>query len=126
MEICPAKLFWEEYIMFSDGERPAGRLLPGINIKKKGGSYDGVYQIIIESKEPLYFYIIYKGGLQAVKEGIAGKPDVVISTTSKDLKDFITGELGSISALLTGRIKIKGDLALAKRVISLFKKNRPL
>jgi putative sterol carrier protein len=113
--------------MSSDGERLTRWLLPGINTKKKGGSYDGVYQLIIESKEPLYLYIIIcSGGLHAVKEGIAGKPDVVISTTSKDLKDLITGELGSISALLTGRIKIKGDLALAKRVIALFKKNKSM
>lgn len=105
--------------MFSDVDRLAGGLL-------SNGGYNGIYQFIIESEEPLYFYIVYKDGLQAVKEGIANKNDVVISTTAKNLKDLITGELGSFFALLSGKIKIKGDLVLAKRIISLLRKYKPL
>ena len=53
-------------------------------------------------------------------QGPAAEPDVAVSMTVEDWNDLIAGRLDPFSAYLAGRLIVKGDLALATRLESLF------
>ncbi|KAM9182068.1 stomatin-like protein 1 isoform 4-T4 [Mergus octosetaceus] len=50
-----------------------------------------------------------------------GSPDVVLELSEKDLQDLVLGELRPLSAYMSGRLQVRGDLHLALKLEELFK-----
>lgn len=48
-------------------------------------------------------------------------PDVVLEIAESDLEAFILGELHPLSAYVSGRLKVQGDLNVALKLEELFK-----
>lgn len=53
-----------------------------------------------------------------VPEGI---PDVILEVAEKDLQDLFSGDLRPLSAYMSGRLQVKGDLHLALKLEELIK-----
>lgn len=65
-------------------------------------------------------YTTIKDGACTVTEGTADSPDVTLIMEDDDLVAMLTGELNGMTAFMTGKLQVEGDLMLAQRIASLF------
>lgn len=67
---------------------------------------------------PMYAEIA--DGKCSVHEGEASDPDVTIRMEDDDLVALLTGELNGMTAFMTGKLQLEGDLMLAQKLSSYF------
>lgn len=65
-------------------------------------------------------FLIIQNGECWSKDGTAERADVTLSITDTDFIALFQGELNAMTAFMTGRLKLDGNLLLAQRIISLF------
>jgi len=65
-------------------------------------------------------YATIKGGACAVAEGSAASADVTLTMEDDDFVALMTGELNGMTAFMTGKLQIDGDLMLAQRITGFF------
>uniref|UniRef100_U3IV53 Stomatin like 1 n=1 Tax=Anas platyrhynchos platyrhynchos TaxID=8840 RepID=U3IV53_ANAPP len=68
-----------------------------------------------------YFIDLSSGSGRAGRGVPQGSPDVVLELSEKDLQDLVLGELRPLSAYMSGRLQVRGDLHLALKLEELFK-----
>lgn len=84
------------------------------------GEDDAVIQYDIS--EPVYH--VLRGGHMAVHDGVAEAPDVIIHISDDNLVKLMRGELNPMSAFMTGKLKIKGNVMLAQKLVSRVNRKR--
>lgn len=72
--------------------------------------------------EPVY-QVLENGHLQ-VHEGMVDNPDLTVKMSDENFVKFFKGELNSAMALMTGKIKLKGDMHLAQQLASLIDQDK--
>ena len=92
------------------------QLMPRAFRPDAAGSLDVVIQYAIS--EPMYSVI--RDGRCEVHEGRHDNPNVTIIMADEDLVSLMTGELDGMSAFMSGKLKLDGDMMLAQRLGSLF------
>lgn len=92
------------------------QLMPRAFRPDAAGSLDVVIQYAIS--EPMYSVI--RDGRCEVHEGRHDSPNVTIIMADEDLVSLMTGELDGMSAFMSGKLKLDGDMMLAQRLGSLF------
>lgn len=65
-------------------------------------------------------YIVIDNGQCTVHEGVAPSPDVNLKMADEDLAALLKGEMNGVTAFMTGKLKLEGDMMLAQRLPSLF------
>jgi putative sterol carrier protein len=65
-------------------------------------------------------HIVIKDGTCVTKEGTAGAADVTITMDDDDLVSLMKGELNGMTAFMTGKLQLEGDLMLAQRMFNFF------
>jgi putative sterol carrier protein len=65
-------------------------------------------------------YLTIKGGAAAIAEGSAGNADVTLTMDDADLVALLKGELNGMTAFMTGKLQLDGDMMLAQRLTSFF------
>jgi putative sterol carrier protein len=65
-------------------------------------------------------HIVIKDGTCASKEGAAGAADVTITMDDDDLVSLMKGDLNGMTAFMTGKLQLEGDLMLAQRMFGFF------
>jgi putative sterol carrier protein len=65
-------------------------------------------------------YATIKGGACSVNEGSAAAADVTLTIEDEDFIALMKGELYGMTAFMTGKLQIEGDLMLAQRVTGFF------
>ena len=68
------------------------------------------------------WYAAIENGELTVAEGTHENPSLVIAAAAQDYIDIGTGKLNAQLAFMTGRIRATGDLRLAMKMPSIFKK----
>ncbi|KAM9640065.1 stomatin-like protein 1 isoform 2-T2 [Morphnus guianensis] len=68
-----------------------------------------------------YFIDLSSGSGQAGHGVPEGSPDVILEVAEKDLQDLFLGDLRPLSAYVSGRLQVKGDLHLALKLEELIK-----
>jgi len=68
------------------------------------------------------WYVAIKDGKADVSKGTATSPNMTLSMTSSDYVDMILGKLNGQMAFMSGKLKISGDMGLAMKMQSLFKR----
>lgn len=92
------------------------------NIPKEAvGSLEGK-QILFKPSGQKDYVLQVSGGEVSVKEGSSTSPAVTISGQDETLTDIFTGKLNAISAFMSGKIKVSGDVMLAQSLVSILKK----
>src|SRR5690606_21014379 len=71
--------------------------------------------IQFETTEPVH--CIVKDGAVTSVEGMAPRADVTVKVKDDDLVRMFDGKLNPMTAFMTGRLKVKGDIGLAQRLI---------
>lgn len=65
-------------------------------------------------------HIVIRNGTCATKDGTAAAPDVAITMDDEDLMSLMKGELNGMTAFMTGKLQLEGDLMLAQRMFGFF------
>src|SRR5215470_6338939 len=68
------------------------------------------------------WYVAIKDGKADVQQGTAPSANMTLSMTAQDYVDMITGKLNGQMAFMSGKLKISGDMGLAMKLQSLFKR----
>jgi putative sterol carrier protein len=69
-------------------------------------------------------YVTIADGAAKLAEGQAPSPDVTLIMADDDLVALLKGELNGMTAFMTGKLQIEGDLMLAQRISSFFDASR--
>ncbi len=65
-------------------------------------------------------HIVIKNGACTTHDGPAPNSDVTITMEDDDLVSLMKGELNGMTAFMTGKLQLEGDLMLAQRMFSFF------
>jgi putative sterol carrier protein len=68
------------------------------------------------------YYVSIKDGACSVTEGTHASPNMTMSMAAQDYVDMISGKLNGQMAFMSGKLKIAGDMGLAMKMQSLFKR----
>ena len=68
------------------------------------------------------WYVGIKDGGATVSQGSAPSANMTLSMTAQDYVDMIMGKLNGQMAFMSGKLKISGDMGLAMKMQSLFKR----
>jgi putative sterol carrier protein len=71
-----------------------------------------------KTSSPMYLEI--KNGQCTVHDGMAASADVTLTMEDDDLAALLKGELNGMTAFMTGKLQVDGDLMLAQRLPTLF------
>jgi len=66
--------------------------------------------------------VAIKDGTCQVQEGTASSPNMTLSMSAQDYVNMIMGKLNGQMAFMSGKLKISGDMGLAMKMQSLFKR----
>lgn len=69
-----------------------------------------------ETSEPVY-HVIEAGALTA-HDGHAEAPDVTIRVSDDNLVKLMRGELNPMTAFMTGKLKVDGNVMLAQKLVA--------
>lgn len=84
-------------------------------------SVSAIYQFDLDDVDD-YYMTIDQGSLD-IQAGRHPEPSVTISSDTTTLMKLVRKELNAMQALLTGKVKVKGDIGLASRLPKLFGKS---
>lgn len=98
------------------------RRLPQALDQQAAADVDCVIQFNIS--QPMYAVI--RDGSCEVQEGTANASDITATIADEDLVAMLRGELNGMTAFMTGRLQVEGDLLLAQRITSFFCKDKLL
>ena len=65
-------------------------------------------------------HVVIKNGACATKDGTAGSADVTITMDDDDFVSLMKGDLNGMTAFMTGKLQLEGDLMLAQRMFGFF------
>jgi putative sterol carrier protein len=68
------------------------------------------------------YHVAIKDGAATVAEGAHASPNMTMTLAAQDYVDMISGKLNGQMAFMSGKLKIAGDMGLAMKMQSLFKR----
>ena len=68
------------------------------------------------------YYVEIKDGTAKVSEGTHASPNMTMTLAASDYVDLIMGKLNGQMAFMSGKLKISGDMGLAMKMQTLFKR----
>lgn len=77
-------------------------------------------QTTIQYKISEPMYLVINNGNCTVHDGIAPSADLTLIMTDDDLTAVLTGQLNGVTAFMSGKLKVEGDMMLAQRMPSFF------
>jgi len=88
--------------------------------KEKIQGMNCIYQFDITGDDGGTWNIAIANGNAAVASGAAENPSITITMESSNFINLLQGKLNGQMAFMTGKLKIKGDMALALKLQSIF------
>ena len=89
-------------------------------INKLPQAYSEGSDCVIQFNVSQPHYITIKGGAAAVTAGTASGADLGITMEDDDFVALMKGELNGMTAFMTGKLQLEGDLMLAQKLSSYF------
>jgi len=68
------------------------------------------------------YHVAIKDGAGTVGEGAHASPNMTMTMAAQDYVDMISGKLNGQMAFMSGKLKIAGDMSLAMKMQTLFKR----
>jgi len=84
-----------------------------------------VYQFDLSGDEGGHYQLRIADQTCRVSLGIHPSPDVTLQMAGEDCVAILDGRLSGVSAFLSGRLKMEGDLGLAVRLAAFFPSLKP-
>jgi putative sterol carrier protein len=95
--------------------------MPRAFMAEKAGDLDAVIQYHLTGEEGGDWIITIQDGQCGVAEGVAENPNMTLTADAQDYKDVILGKVNGMTAFMTGKLKLAGDLNLAMKLPDYFK-----
>lgn len=86
---------------------------------------NAVYQFDLSGAEGGQYQLLVADRSCRVCDGVHPAPNVTLSMAGEDCVAILEGKLNGMSALLSGRLKIAGDMGLAMQLAAFFPDLRP-
>lgn len=96
-------------------------LMPKAFLPDKAQGVDAVIQYNLTGEQGGDWIITIRDGACTVAKGTAESPKLTLTAEGKDYLDVITGKVNPMTAFSAGKIKLKGDLGLAMKLMNFFK-----
>ncbi|MES2883170.1 MAG: SCP2 sterol-binding domain-containing protein [Pseudomonadota bacterium] len=89
-------------------------------IKKLPQAYSEGADCVIQFNISQPHYVTIKGGAADATAGTAPNADLGITMEDEDFVALMKGELNGMTAFMTGKLQLEGDLMLAQKLSSYF------
>jgi putative sterol carrier protein len=96
-------------------------LMPKAFLPEKATGVDAVIQYHLLGDQGGDWVIKIAHGACTVEPGTTDKPSLTLTAEAADYLKIISGKMNAMSAFAEGKIKLKGDLALAMKLMNFFK-----
>lgn len=96
--------------------------MPGTFVAESGKDLDVVLQFILTGEKSGEFYATIKNGTCTVTEGKHASPTTTFTAAGDDWLDLVAGKADGMSLFMQGKLSVDGDMGLAMRLQSLFKR----
>ena len=96
------------------------RLLPEKLDADAAEDVDAIYQFDLSGVQGGQYVVIIRNGLCQVREGTQDDPDVTLSMAGEDCIKVLAGQMSGQAVLMSGRLRISGDIGLALQLRALF------
>jgi putative sterol carrier protein len=83
---------------------------------------NAVIQFNLTGDDGGQYHTVIKDGGCSVQQGTHASPNMTLTMTAKDYVDMIMGKLNGQMAFMSGKLKIAGDMGLAMKMQTLFKR----
>lgn len=97
--------------------------MPGAFLPDKAGDLAADIQFHFEGDGGGDWIARIREGKCTTEQGTTESPRLALTAQADDYVKVVTGELNAMSAFAQGKIKLKGDLSLAMRLLDYFKLN---
>jgi putative sterol carrier protein len=96
-------------------------LMPKAFVPEKAAGVDAVIQYHLSGDQGGDWIITIKDGACNVEKGTAENPKLTLMAEGKDYLDVVTGKVNAMTSFSAGKLKLKGDLGLAMKLMNFFK-----
>jgi putative sterol carrier protein len=96
--------------------------MPGSLVADAAKGMDTVIQFNLGGDGGGNYYVEIKDGAAKVGEGTHAAPKMTMTLAASDYVDLIGGKLNGQMAFMSGKLKIAGDMGLAMKMQTLFKR----
>ncbi|MCI0749638.1 MAG: SCP2 sterol-binding domain-containing protein [Nevskiales bacterium] len=84
----------------------------------------GEIECVVQFNLSTPMHALIKNGVCTVHPGSAATADVTLTMEDEDLISLLRGDLNGLTALMTDRLQLEGDLLLAQRLFDFFDPNK--
>ena len=95
--------------------------MPSAFLPEKAGDLAAEVQFHLEGEGGGDWLLSIREGACSVKRGTSGAARLTLKALASDYLAIVTGKQDAMSAFAQGKIKLKGDLALAMKLLGFFK-----
>lgn len=89
-------------------------------LPEKAQGVEAIVQFELTGDDGGMFWLdISNGGISA-SEGVAENPKTTIKSTAEDYLKVATGEMNGMQAVMSGKLKISGDMGVAMKMQTMF------
>jgi putative sterol carrier protein len=96
--------------------------MPTYFMADKAGSTSATIQFDLTGEDPGKRFIKIADGQATAGQGEVESPNLTLIADSGDFVKIFTGGLDPTSAFMSGKLKIKGDMGLAMRMQTMFRR----
>jgi putative sterol carrier protein len=90
--------------------------MPATFLPDKAGDAKAVTQYIVSGDGGGNWHVVVADGKCTVEQGEHASADVTITMTDKNFIDFMNGDLNPTAAMMTRKLVVKGNMALAMKM----------
>ncbi len=95
--------------------------MPAAFRPEKAEGVEAVVQYHLTGEQGGDWVITIRDGACQVEEGTTGNPRLTLDADAADYMDLVTGKLNAMNAFAEGKLRLKGDLGLAMKLMGYFK-----
>jgi putative sterol carrier protein len=89
---------------------------------EKAAGINATYQFDLSGDQAGKWYIKVADGQASATEGQAETPNLTLLADGRDAVKIFTGKMDPTAAFMSGKLKVKGDMGLAMRMQSMFRR----
>lgn len=80
-----------------------------------------IYQFDVSGADSGVYQLKFKDGHVQFSDKVVDRPDCILQISDENLVKLVKGELNPAMAFMTGKVKVKGEVALALKLQSILK-----
>jgi putative sterol carrier protein len=89
---------------------------------EKAGNTNATIQFDLSGEQAGKWFLKVADGQASANEGQADNPNVTLLADGRDAVKIFTGKMDPTAAFMGGKLKVKGDIGLAMRMQSMFRR----